>query len=215
MQSLHTLETWLKTHLPEVAESLNAGASEQELKQFAAALQVDLPDHFLALYRWHNGQSMDVNAGPWFGLNFLPLDQVQSECEMWRSMLQNSSPESIESLSLYMKSTPDGYVMKQYANPHWIPFADDSGGNHLGIDLSPDVHGTRGQVINFGRDEERKIAVAPSLGAFIDWMVAELQSGNFSIQVEDDGGRSFNTLRPAKSHFLDALAEMFPEEQQG
>jgi cell wall assembly regulator SMI1 len=213
MHSLSAFEAWLNTHLPEVAESLNHGASELELNQFASTLNVELPSDFLALYKWRNGQSEKVNTGPWFGLNFLPLAFAQSQCEMWRSILQDSSAESLIQPAKNMKSTPNRYVLKQYANPNWIPFAYDWGGNYLGIDLSPDEQGTRGQVINFGRDEERKIAVAPSITAFVDWMVAELQSGNFRIQVEEDGGRSFNTLRPQKNHFLDALAVMFPEEK--
>jgi cell wall assembly regulator SMI1 len=211
MQSLNQLEAWLKTHLPEVAADLNAGATKEELEGLSTALGVKLPNDFLRLYAWHNGQGGRVNAGPWYGLNFLPLDRVQHECEMWRQVLKESSPESLASLASRMKSTPPGYVKRQYANDRWIPFAYDWGGNYLGVDLSPDEYGTYGQVINFGRDEERKIAVSPSVGAFITWMVSELGTGNFNIKEESDGGRSFNTLRPEKYHFLDALAVLFPE----
>lgn len=42
-------------------------------------------------------------------------------------------------------------------------------------------------------------------------MLAELAAGNFHVQEEDDGGRSFNTLRPQKFHFPDSLAALFPE----
>ncbi|WP_234085666.1 SMI1/KNR4 family protein [Azonexus sp. R2A61] len=211
MQSLNEFEVWLKSHLPEVAADLNAGATEEELERFSITLGVTLPDDFMRLYAWHNGQGRRTNAGPWYGLGFLPLDRIQQECEMWRQVLKESSQESLTSLASRMKSTPPGYVKKQYANDCWIPFAYDWSGNYLGIDLSPDEYGSYGQVINFGRDEERKIAVSPSIGTFIDWMVSELGSGNFNIKEESDGGRSFNTLRPEKYHFLDALAVLFPE----
>lgn len=211
MLLLNELEAWLKNHLPEIAADLKPGATEEELQSFSNAIGVKLPDDFLQLYTWHNGQERNVAAGPWYGLNFLSLDRVQRECEMWRQVLEESSPESLTSLAKCMKSTPPGFVKRQYANAHWIPFAYDWGGNYLGVDLSPDEHGTYGQVINFGRDEERKIAVSPSIGAFVSWMVSELHSGNFNIKEESDGGRSFNTLRPKKYHFLDSLALMFPE----
>lgn len=211
MQTLHALESWLQTHLPEVVDDLNPGATAAALDDFARALGVRLPDDFMQLYRWHDGQRMAINTGPWYGLGFLPLARVQSECEMWRDVLQESSPESLADLDRPMQSTPPRHVRRQYANALWIPFAYDWGGNYLGIDLDPDVAGTPGQVINFGRDEERKIAVAPSLDAFVGWMLAELDAGNFHLEDEDDGGRSFNTLRPPKFHLLDSLAALFPE----
>jgi len=211
MQTLHALENWLKTHLPEVIDDLKPGATAAALDDFASTLGLRLPADFVQLYRWHDGQEMAVNTGPWYGLNFLPLARVQSECEMWRDVRKEMDPESLADLDSQMQSTPAGHVKKQYANALWIPFAYDWGGNYLGIDLDPDVQGTYGQVISFGRDEERKIAVAPSIAAFVDWMLAELDAGNFHLQEEDDGGRSFNTLRPQKFHFLDSLADLFPE----
>lgn len=38
MQTLDALEAWLETHLPEVAEDLNPGATAAALEQFASAL---------------------------------------------------------------------------------------------------------------------------------------------------------------------------------
>lgn len=210
MQTLETLEAWLGTHLPEVAADLQPGAGEEALQRLATALGTALPDDFQQLYRWHDGQAMAVNTGPWYGLTFLPLARVQGECALWRQTLQEMGPETLADLDSGMQSTPPGHVRKQYGNPLWIPFAYDWGGNYLGIDLDPDTLGTPGQVISFGRDEERKIAVAPSLSAFVGWLVAELAGDNFHIQEEDDAGRSFNTLRPPKFHFLDSLALLFP-----
>lgn len=211
MRLLNELELWLETHIPEVSADLLPGATEEELRAFSDSIGIELPDQFRQLYAWHNGQGMAVNSGPWYGLNFLPLPRVQHECEMWRQVLKKSSPESLIELNNTMESTPPRFVRRQYANERWIPFAYDCGGNYLGIDLDPDDEGTFGQVINFGRDEERKIAVATSINAFIRWMLGELKAGNFNIKIESDGGKSFNTLRPEKYHFLDSLALIFPK----
>jgi cell wall assembly regulator SMI1 len=211
MQSLYEFESWLNAHIPEVVSDLRTGATEAELQDLSLGLGLSLPDDFLQLYTWHNGQEGNINTGPWYGLTFLPLDQVGRECETWRQVLVDSSPESLGSLASNATSTPAGFVKKQYAGTGWVPFAHDHAGNYLGVDLCPDAKGTYGQVINFGRHEERKIAVAPNLGAFVSWMLNELRTGNFNIRDEDDGGRSFNTLRPQKLHFLDSLAVMFPD----
>jgi cell wall assembly regulator SMI1 len=210
MDCLNELGTWLNIYLPEVAADLRPGASEFDLSSFSNELGLTLPEDFLRLYTWHNGQDMKVNTGPWYGLSFLSLDRVRKECAMWRKVLQDSPAESLVTLARSIKSTPLGFVKEQYANEHWIPFAFDGAGNYLGVDLSPNENGTYGQVINFGRDEDRKIAIAPGVKEFVCWMLKELRSGNFNIKEESDGGRSFNTLRPEKYHFLDSLAIMFP-----
>ena len=209
MSSFNVFEEWLANNLPEILSDLNPGATEDELRTFAAELNVTLPAGFVELYRWHNGQKMEIHTGPWYGLIFIPLSRVLSEWLSWRDVLCQSSPESLVSLNSNATSVPPGFVRCLYANNRWIPFAYDWAGNYLGIDLDPDEKGTFGQVINFGRDEERKIAIAPSVGVFVNWVVAELKAGNFNIKTESDGGRSFNTLRPEKYHFLDSLAVMF------
>jgi cell wall assembly regulator SMI1 len=209
MSSLIALEEWLGNNLPEVLSDLNPGVTEDELRAFAAAINAPLPAEYVALYRWHNGQKMEIHTGPWYGLIFIPLTRVLSEWQSWVDVLRQSKPETLASLNSGNSSVPPRFVRCLYASDRWIPFAYDWAGNYLGIDLDPDEDGTIGQVINFGRDEERKIAIAPNIEEFVAWMVSELKSGNFNIKTESDGGRSFNTLRPEKYHFLDSLAVMF------
>jgi cell wall assembly regulator SMI1 len=212
MKQLENFEKWLAEYLPEVLDDLNPGAGEGEIKGLEDAIQVQLPDAFKELYLWHNGQKMNLRTGPWYGLSFMSLDLIKKEYEMWTQVKRDSSPDSMKDLAESMRSTPPQFVKCEYVNLKWIPFGYDWGGNYLGIDLDPDVLGNAGQVINFGRDEERKIAVAPNLENYLDWMLNELDSGNFNIKTEADGGRSFNTLNPPKMHFLDSLASIFPDK---
>ncbi|AJZ90657.1 SMI1/KNR4 family protein [Cedecea neteri] len=210
---LNALEKWLKQHLPEIAADLNPGVDEHLLDTFSRRLNAPLPDAFKALYRWHNGQRMAIHSGPWYGLSFLTLEQVIKELDDWQSVIAGLPSEELREMNATMSSTPPGFVKCEYSNPLWIPFAYDYGGNYLGIDLAPGMKGHYGQVINFGRDEKRKIAVAPDLNSFIMWMLKELKLGNVNIREEEDGGRSFNTLHPEKYHFLDSLAGMFPAQK--
>lgn len=124
-------EDWLVANLPEVVSDLNLGATQNELQTFAASLDIVLPDDFRELYLWHNGQRMEVNTGPWYGLNFLALDRIKSEWDVWTDLLDKSSPESLTSLNSHSSSVPSGYVKQAYANKKWIPFAYDWGGGGI------------------------------------------------------------------------------------
>jgi hypothetical protein len=73
----------------------------------------------------------------------------------------------------------------KYASKKWLPFAIIADNCYLGLDFEPEIEGTVGQVINFGREEEHKTVLANSFEEFIDWYIHELKSGNFLIYLED------------------------------
>lgn len=204
---LAALRAWLKKHLPSVAASLNPGASDAQLDLLEKAIGQPLPEDFRVLYRWHNGQSPRAGTGPWYGLNFLSLDEVIDNWKVHADIIDHADRSDPFNFN---ESAMPGVVKAVYLDKGWIPFAHDWGGNFLGIDLEPDVNGVRGQVINFGRDEDRKYAIAPNLTAFVHWMVGELNRGNYSITRNEDGLPIFNTRWPQTEHFLDSITTLFP-----
>lgn len=203
---LAELDQWLTRHLPEVAESLNPGATDAQLDRLAALIGAPLPEDYRALYKWHNGQREDPQflTGPWFGLRFPSLDEVEAIWSGWGDFADDPWSE----LNELVVALQPGVVKPLYANRGWIPFAQD-GHNHLGIDLDPDLQGTRGQVINFGRDEDLKLAIAPGVGAFVRWVVAQLQAGNFRIDDQRGGGRRFNLQHPPARDFFGSIQVLF------
>lgn len=205
---LAELDRWLVRHLPPVAAALNPGATDAQLDHLASVIGAPLPDDYRTLYKWHNGQRevKDLYTGPWYGLDFPSLDQVEVAWQSWKPMADDKWSE----LNELVVSIKPGVVKPLYANRGWIPFAQ-AGNNYLGIDLDPDVQGIRGQVINFGRDEDLKRAIAPNVTAFVQWYVEQLRSGNFRIETRQDTGLDFNTLNPPTRHFLDAIQVMFKE----
>ena len=213
MQNLDILENWLEEHLPEVKKDLNPPATMEEIQLLEKTIGRSLPQDFISLYQWHNGQMGDAPTGLWYGLEFMSIKGIISHIELEKQIIKQIGEDVINSMSEWMKSTPDGFVKKASNNQFWIPFTYDYGGNFLGIDLDPDKMGIVGQVINFGRDENRKIVTNESISDFLFWLIEELRSGNFNINIEDDGGRSLNTLRPKSGHFLDALAIIYPEQK--
>lgn len=75
-------------------------------------------------------------------------------------------------------STPENAIKKKYLNHKWVPIFSDYGGNFIGIDLDPDVNGKKGQIINFGRDEEDMIVMAENLENFFDLILLEISKNN-------------------------------------
>jgi cell wall assembly regulator SMI1 len=207
--AMERLEKWLETNIPEIREDLAPGCSDAAIVEFESLVGRPFPESLKNLYKWHDGQRGATNSGLFYGLEFLSLAKARENWESWKDIIDEWSPEEMTEGSAFCTSgTPDA-VQALYANRYWIPFAYDYCGNHLGVDLDPGARGTVGQVINFGSDEEDKYVVATSVAAFMEWLVDQLESGNFAISEEDDGSRSLNTKVPELFHFLDAVPVLF------
>ncbi len=82
-------------------------------------------------------------------------------------------------------STPKNAIQKKYFHFKWLPIFSDYSGNYIGIDFDPDIKGKKGQVINFGRDEEDMFVLSENLETLFDKILAELyKSGNRLINSE-------------------------------
>jgi cell wall assembly regulator SMI1 len=92
-------------------------------------------------------------------------------------------------------STPKNTIQKKYFHYKWLPVFADYGGNYIGIDLDPDSKGKKGQVINFGRDEEDMFVLAENLDDFFDKLLAEF-------------GKIGNRLLNSETHLHERLKEM-------
>lgn len=75
-----------------------------------------------------------------------------------------------------LTSTPENAIKKKYFHYKWLPVFSDFGGNYIGIDLDPDSKGTKGQVINFGRDEQDMVVLAENLDNLFAKILAELKN---------------------------------------
>jgi cell wall assembly regulator SMI1 len=92
-------------------------------------------------------------------------------------------------------STPKSAIQKKYFHYKWLPIFSDYGGNYIGIDLDPDTKGKKGQVINFGRDEEDMFVLAENLDDLFDKLLAELD-------------KTENRLLNSENHLHETLKEM-------
>jgi cell wall assembly regulator SMI1 len=104
------------------------------------------------------------------------------------------------------ESVPDGHIQKVYAHPAWIPLAKDFEGNNIGVDLAPGPSGRWGQVILFGRNFDRKYAIAPSWASFLATFAEDLYSGDHYIDDDlEDGAFIFRAPNGRQMSYFDVL----------
>jgi cell wall assembly regulator SMI1 len=229
------VEGWLSVNLPELLADLAPGCSEAALAETEAHVGAVLPNDLKELYRRHDGQRTDYYPGIFYGMQFLSLERVRRRWSGWKDVIESG----FDDIGDYVSARP-GAVKEVYASLGWIPFGIDSGGNCLGIDLDPGPTGTRGQVINFGRDENEKFVLAPSVSQFLAWLAQQLEAGNFIIDripMSGEGGYTvrfqaggpleeakepaavplrpvLNTRDPPTRHFLDSVKTMFAAQRE-
>ncbi len=194
---------WLQSKLPMYAELLNPPATAKQLKALWDKLPTEPSEELNMLYTMNNGDSLstsDSHSGSFMGFEFLSIDRLLQEYALWMDVRPSSGYRG--------SSFPEGHIKIQYTNPHWIPLFIDSSGNCIGIDGDPDAKGRKGQIINFGRDEDEKFVLAPSLEVFLECIIGEVHSGACDKAiVEEDRDEYSYGLRP-QSHLIDDLKRM-------
>ncbi|WP_344707602.1 SMI1/KNR4 family protein [Sphingomonas swuensis] len=196
---LARLDAWFAANLRDRRYAFNPPASEAAIDRFQRRIGRPLPRSWRQLYRWHDGEN-DDRWGHFYGLPLLSLGQAEAEWIVWGKVLAELGDDPYV---VRGASWPAGAIDPAYGNPGWIPLTADGSGNHIGIDLAPWPGGRVGQVILFGRDEDVKVVLAPSLGRFLGWIADLLEGGN--VRLGKDPGetilREFRLKSPAVDHF--------------
>lgn len=154
---------------------LRQGASDDQILSLQDHLGVDFPDSLKRFLSIHDGQ--DGQAGLVGGQQLLSTESIRQEWDMWRSLDERAMNADCAD---FMASNPKGAIKPMYTNRSWIPLTKDWGGNHIGLDFDPDVQGTVGQVIRFGRDEDTKLLVAESFDAFAEKLATSLSESKWN-----------------------------------
>ncbi len=175
--------------------ALNPPVEVQDLAAAEKAIGIPLPAELRELYLAHDGQSEDA-PGLFFGMSWFPIRQVLREITTWRSVLDQLAG----ALDAEQRSDPPDAIAEVYWHPQWFPLATSYDGNFLAVDLAPGRHGTVGQVINAGRDQEISYVLASSVTEFLERELHHVQAGTTGIG-EIDGHLLFS-FDSGQSHFL-------------
>ena len=202
--TLARLDAWYDAHLARDRYVFNPPASASQLNRFEQLVGIKLPDAYRQLYLWHDGEEND-RWGHIYGQPLLSLRDAAAQWDSWNRVLAQFQNDRY---IVPGGAWPAGAVDPAYSNPHWIPLTHDGSGNHIGLDFDPWPHGRIGQVIIFGRDEDVKAVLSPSLGQFLSWIADLLEAGNFRLATDKVTLRQFGLAHPPEDSFLDGARKL-------
>jgi cell wall assembly regulator SMI1 len=189
---------WLAEHAPAVAALLNPPAEESAIAELERLIGYELPEAVKVGWRLHDGQDCESNFGAALGFWWQPVAQVAKQWDDWRWIRENEEEVFFKDMDKPQRSSPAGAIQCRYTVPGWIPLLRwPWDGDYVGLDFEPGPAGVRGQVINFGRDQERKFVVADDFTTLLAWMVQEAQADrvafgptypDYEPEDEDDVG---------------------------
>lgn len=199
---------WLQGVVPSLADALRGPASDVELGQYEEAVGAELPGELRELWRVHDGESgVEPSGGAIGGLLLLGVERSLKEWGMWSSLRAETVDADMRALSSCSESVPPGAVQLEYSAAGWLPVLKVSmEANYLGLDLVPGPGGVPGQVINFGRDEDRKVVIAQSLTDLLGFIASEADSGEFVVSSVQPGGQPI--LAHRRGHLISVLCEL-------
>ena len=172
---LAQIDAWYSANVPAIHAKLRPGVTDAELNALEQRTGLKLPEAFRTLYKWHDGDGGRVAI---FGLEYVRVSTVEYAWNTWQDVIL-SSPEMNTEFDSF--SFPPKAIRNLYSSPGWLGFLEDKGGNYVGLDSNPGPAGTTGQVITFGRDEEKKYVLANSLEDFLREYARRLNSGRVSV----------------------------------
>jgi uncharacterized protein (TIGR02996 family) len=205
------IEDWLARNHPTMLGLLKGPADEPDFWAVEALIKQKLPDDFKASYRIHDG-SADC-SGPLIGLSLMSLAEVGDVWGQWADYADDA--ELVAELSDDITSSPRGAVKPLYANRAWIPFAGDSM-NHVALDYDPGPKGVAGQVINCGRDDSARHAIAPTFTAFLAFVARQFVHGRVVVNEDDEDTDEPQWLKVAgtKHDLLTGLPELLRADRK-
>jgi cell wall assembly regulator SMI1 len=180
------IEAWLAANAPAVLPSLLPGASEDKIARLETTLGAQLPADFRESLRRHEGQTEDIESGLFPHSNSLGpapawrlMDFAYVE-RRWREMNELAKSGEFAGCKARLTSGEETEVWPA----GWIPIADDGGGDFACLDLSS---AGAGRVVQFCHDSSVRRVFAPSFGAWLATLAADLEAGKYHFDPDDWG----------------------------
>jgi len=173
------IENYLAANHPLILDGLAPGATEDDIAKFETAVGYRLPDDVRSSLKRHNGQLHEPNS--WkpiggilvpYGWELLSLRGMLGEWNEHRSIEEDLGPDNV------LESGNPGVRPCTFLAAR-IPFAADSGGNSLCVDLDPDDGGTVGQIIDFDHEGDCAVRIADDYRSWLNAIADGFEAGLF------------------------------------
>jgi cell wall assembly regulator SMI1 len=150
------IKEWYKIHAPQRLEDLMDGISKTEIIELEQKIGFSLPEDYKASLKIHNG---DCHISDY---NYLSGDSVIYQWLMMKELLEEGK------FSDFKINYPEKNIIQNtWWDLKWIPFAEDSGGNMICIDMNPGINGIEGQIIYMEINEG---PIPSKYKSFLDWL---------------------------------------------
>jgi len=170
-------EHWLESHAPGLLDELADGALVYQIQDTEEEVGVKFPRDYIDSLTYHDGGYPGNGLiGNWDLLGLQDLTDAYFELER---QLENGAFGRNETIGT-------SFVKGRWWHPLWVPFAGDTDGNYLCLDMAPGWEGEKGQVILYLADESARRVLATS---YTDWMeqtVQGLEEGRFPVKHDED-----------------------------
>jgi len=147
--------SWAKNR-PGFVEGLLPGASVADLAGLHGQLGLPVPDDLAKLLAWHNGQS------------------AESHGRFVQDFVLMGSAQIVEARNYLQGEKVAGW------QPSLVPLLDDDQGNYLCLDTSTSPAAVR----EFWQDQPHHPPVAPSLKAWLEQFVTDVEAGKYREDPE-------------------------------
>jgi cell wall assembly regulator SMI1 len=203
---------WLERHAPLAHANLAGPASAAQIAEVEGVTGQILPDGVKDVWRLNNGQKQTMIATTVNDaivciptLSFLSTDLTIAIWREWDKLRRTDV--KIDELQSCGSSPEAGVVQPLYTHPAWIPlWSDPTSADFIGVDLAPGEKGQRGQIINFGRDEEEHRCYAPHFEGLLQILLEEVESGAWpASERSGPNGTKRPWLGNPKEHLFNAL----------
>ncbi|MBK6691448.1 MAG: SMI1/KNR4 family protein [Myxococcales bacterium] len=211
---------WLEVEAPLCHANLAPPATSDELADLERTLGCALPADVTSVLRVHNGQKQAMLSNRLVEasvtlptLTFLSTHDIAAIWTEWSELRAQTSESVMADLDAGCRvfRGARGKVKELYTSPGWIPlWADPTRPDYIGLDLDPEAQGTSGQIINFGRNEDRHFVAAPDFGALFEILVDEVEAGAWPASEMPYGkDKTVPWLGSPKESFFEALYRRF------